>query len=268
MSNPDFLFDLAYTCLHETDPAQKCKLSHAAAEKWNAGLVQLQASQDVVSIPIPGRPTQPVLVAPRELSRRSTTSPEGLAALIHALCHIEFNAINLAWDAVYRFREMPEDFYSDWIRVAEEESYHFQLLRAHLQGLGYDYGDFPAHNGLWEMALATDQDPMVRMALVPRVLEARGLDATPGIQRRLREAGDDAAVAILDIVQRDEIGHVAVGTRWFRYCCEQRGLAPSATFFRLLREHMKGRIRAPMAREAREAAGFSQEELDYLEAMI
>jgi len=215
----------------------------------------------------PGRPRQPRLVAPKNLHRRSLHSPEGHAALIHALVHIEFNAINLALDAAYRFRDMPDAYYDDWLQVADEEAYHFQLMREHLQSLGYDYGDFDAHNGLWEMAQKTAHDPLVRMALVPRVLEARGLDVTPGIMKKLADHGDHGAVAVLEIIFRDEIGHVEIGTRWFRYLCEQRNMEPDATFCSLFEQHMgtSAGKKSGLHRSAREAAGFSENELNYLE---
>ena len=192
-------------------------------------------------------------------------SLEGRAALIHSLCHIEFNAINLGWDAVYRFREMPRDFYTDWIKVAAEEAYHFSLLRDHLRDMGYDYGDFVAHNGLWEMAIKTDFDPLVRMALVPRVLEARGLDVTPGIMAKLEEVGDEAAVAILKIIHRDEIGHVEIGSRWFNHLCLERGLDASETFEALISQYMKGKLKGPFDMATRRKAGFSEAELKYLD---
>jgi uncharacterized ferritin-like protein (DUF455 family) len=192
---------------------------------------------------------------------------QGRAALIHSLCHIEFNAINLGWDAVYRFQQMPHDFYTDWIKVAAEEAYHFSLLRDHLRDLGYDYGDFDAHNGLWEMALKTDFDPLVRMALVPRVLEARGLDVTPGIMAKLAAAGDQAAVDILKIIHRDEIGHVEIGSRWFQYLCHERGLEPANTFTTLISQYMAGKLKGPFDKVVRRKAGFSEAELNYLDGV-
>ena len=206
-------------------------------------------------------------MAPREVPKRRLGTLTGRAALIHAVAHIEFNAINLAWDAVYRYRTLPEAFFGDWIQVAAEEANHFELLRQHLRDLSYDYGDFDAHDGLWEMAEKTAHDPMVRMALVPRVLEARGLDVTPGMIERLRQQDDQRAVAILELILEEEIGHVAVGSRWFHYLCNQRGLEPQATFRRLLTEHMKGRLKGPFNKEARLAAGFAEEELRVLERL-
>jgi len=234
---------------------------------WHADALVNGADAPATTIVEPGRPAKPELVAPRALARRSAHTPEGRAALIHALCHIEFNAINLALDAVYRFRQMPGGYYTDWLQVAKEEAYHFGLLEQHLATLGYRYGDFPAHNGLWEMALETDHDVLVRMALVPRVMEARGLDVTPSIMDKLSAAGDEDAVAILQIIQRDEVGHVEIGTRWYRYVCEQRGLDAFATFKQLLKRYLKGQVRGPYDIEMRKRAGFSEEELAYLEGV-
>ncbi len=214
---------------------------------------------------IPGRPSRPALVPFNALQRRSAATAHGRAVLIHALAHIEFNAINLALDAVWRFADLPETFYRQWIAVAREEALHFELLRAHLQTLGHDYGDFPAHNGLWEMAEKTRHDPLARMALVPRTLEARGLDASPPMRARLLAAGDAAAAAILDIILRDEIGHVAVGNHWYRHLCTQRGLDPVATYAALAREHGAPRLRGPFNLPARRAAGFDETELNLLQ---
>lgn len=260
-------FDAARACLAEPEPDQKCALTHALYAALDAGAMPVDGAGSGVSLDAPGRPPRPELVAPRDLRRRALGSVAGRAALLHALAHIEFNAVNLAWDAVCRFGGLPEAYYRDWARVADEEATHFRLLRARLRALGHDYGDFPAHDGLWEMALKTRDDVLLRMALVPRVLEARGLDVTPGMIERLREAGDTDSVEVLNIILRDEIGHVAIGTRWFRHACAQRGLEPEATFAALLGEHMRGRIRGPFHREAREQAGFSAVELDGLERL-
>ena len=213
----------------------------------------------------PGLPDRPLLASPKTMPRRELNGPENHAALIHALAHIEFNAINLALDAVQRFSGFPLAFYDDWLKVAAEEAYHFRLLRGHLRGLGRDYGDFPAHAGLWEMAAKTAHDPLARMALVPRLLEARGLDVTPDIQRKLRGFGDRAGADILDIILRDEIGHVAAGDRWFRHLCNERGLEPASTFRLLLATPGVPRPRRPFNETARLAAGFSQEEMATLD---
>lgn len=215
---------------------------------------------------IPGRPAQPVLVPFNALQRRSAATAAGRAVLIHALAHIELNAIDLALDIAWRFAGMPEAFYRDWVRVACEEARHFELLAGHLQTLGHAYGDFPAHNGLWDMAEKTRHDLLARLALVPRTLEARGLDASPPMRARLLAAGDTAAAAILDIILRDEIGHVAVGNRWYRHLCRQRELDPIATYTRLAAAHGAPRLRGPFNLPARRAAGFDEAELALLQA--
>lgn len=261
------IYDAAARALAQADPDEKARVTRDVAAVWREGALGMDAAGPPKPIGEPGRPTRPTLVPPRKLKARRLNSPEGRAAFIHAVAHIEFNAINLAWDAVYRFRGMPPGFYSDWIAVATEEAYHFTLLRDRLRRLGFDYGDFPAHDGLWEMARKTAHDVLVRMALVPRVLEARGLDVTPGMMEKLRRVGDEETVAVLEIIFRDEIGHVEIGSRWFRHACAERGLEPGPTFRALLGEHMRGRIKGPFHREARLAAGFTDEELRGLEAM-
>ena len=264
---------LAVLCLG--DPGDKAQAAHALWSTLN-GLpddrAREQAMDAATAIPcppsaLPGRPDRPALVPPIQVPQRSPYTPEGLAALLHAVCHIEFNAINLALDAVWRFAGMPQDFYRDWLRVADEEATHFGLLRAHLNSLGHDYGDFPAHDGLWEMCVKTQHDVTARMALVPRTLEARGLDATPLIQARLRKVGGSAAlraVEILDTILRDEIGHVAIGNRWYGWLCERQRLEPVAHYRVLARTHHAPRLKPPFNDEARRAAGFSQQELDEL----
>ncbi|HEY1997451.1 ferritin-like domain-containing protein [Paraburkholderia sp.] len=210
---------------------------------------------------LPGRPARPELVEPRKLGRRSMQSPEGRAVLLHALAHIEFNAINLALDAVWRFSAMPGAFYTDWLKVAAEESHHFSLLVARLAEFDHEYGDFPAHDGLWDMCERTRGDVLARMALVPRTLEARGLDASPPIRARLQQAGDHASAAILDVILRDEIGHVLIGNRWFRYLCEQGGHDPHTTYVRLAEQYHAPKLRGPFNFEARRDAGFDETEL-------
>ncbi len=211
---------------------------------------------------LPGRPARPELVAARDVPRRSPFTPEGRAALLHSVAHIEFNAINLALDAVWRFADMPRDYYRDWLRVAAEEAQHFSLLREHLRSsLGHDYGDFVAHDGLWSMAQKTADDITARMALVPRTLEARGLDATPPMQARLAAAGDHRAVEILDVILHDEVGHVAIGNHWYRWLCAREGLDPVAHYALLTNRHGAPRPRAPFNFDARQRAGFTAAEL-------
>ena len=215
---------------------------------------------------MPGRPAKPALVHPRDLPRRGLGSVQGRAAFVHAIAHIELNAIDLAWDAVYRFRGLPSALYADWVQVAHDESRHFVLLRNRMREFGHDYGDFDAHNGLWEMTEKTAHDGLARMALVPRVLEARGLDVTPGMIVKLRELGDEATVAILDLILQEEVAHVAAGSRWFRWYCEQRGVEPRARFRELLKEYAGGYLHGPFNIEARLLAGFDEDELAALEA--
>lgn len=261
------VFSRAAAAIGEPDPEIKAGLAVALCEDWDAGRVTRLPAAEPEPIGEPGRPARPVLVPPRELVQRRLSTAEGRAALVHAVAHIEFNAINLALDAVYRFRDMPEAYYGDWLRVAAEEAGHFRMLAERLGQLGYAYGDFPAHNGLWEMCRDTAHDVLVRMALVPRVLEARGLDVTPGMIRRLRKAGDDTTVTILEVILREEEGHVAIGSRWFRHCCEARGLEPERTFRDLLGRYMRGRLRGPFNHAARRNAGFSERELRELERL-
>ena len=195
------------------------------------------------------------------MPRRRLGSLEGRAALVHAIAHIEFNAINLALDIVWRFPNLPESFYRDWLNVAAEEALHFTFLLEHLRTLGYDYGDFPAHNSLWEMADKTRGDILARIALVPRTMEARGLDASPKVRAKLAQAGDMEAAGIMDIILREEVGHVLVGNRWYAYLCAQRGLEPVATYARLAAEYEAPVLRGPFNLVARRAAGFSEAEL-------
>lgn len=261
------LYQAAYDCLMQADILQKRNCVETLYKDWKSGKLNRDESEDkndLIRIDVPGRPEKPELVPHADLKQRKLGSELGRATLIHAITHIEFNAINLALDAVYRFRDMPDDYYTDWLQVASEESYHFSLLSKRLEELGYQYGDFTAHNGLWEMVLKTDHDVMIRMALVPRVLEARGLDVTPAMMEKLEKVGDTKTVDALKIILRDEIGHVAIGSRWFKYCCEQRNLMHEETFRELLQEYMGGGLRGPLHVEARIQAGFSREEIEEL----
>lgn len=215
-------------------------------------------------INMPGRPSRPHLVHPRELPRRGFGSNAGRAAFIHAVAHIEFNAIDLACDAIYRFRDLPHDYYVDWMQVADDEARHFIMLRKRLADFGHDYGDFDAHNGLWEMADRTAHDGLARMALVPRVLEARGLDVTPGMIAKLTSLGDKETVSILEIILREEIGHVAAGSRWYCWYCERVGVEPRSRFRELLHEYAGGVLHGPFNIEARLMAGFDADELQSL----
>ncbi len=229
---------------------------------------QLAVPQGVT---LPGHPAKPELKVHTAMGRRSPATAEGRAILLHAIAHIEFNAINLALDAIWRYGGMPEAFYQDWLQVAAEEAKHFRLLRAHLRKWGHDYGDYPAHQGLWTMCEKTADDIVARMALVPRTLEARGLDATPQIQGKLQQtSADDAleAVAILDVILREEVGHVAIGNHWYRYLCAQRNLDPEQHYSWLVGHYEAPRPRPPINLSARRLAGFSESELDWLQGQL
>ncbi len=247
------------------DPGQKVAAARTLYAQATTFFIAPQAPAEPAQLP--GRPVRPLLVHPAKVPRRSPFKPEGLAALLHAIAHIEFNAINLALDAAWRFDGMPREFYMDWLRVAAEEAHHFSLLRAHLQTLGHDYGDFPAHDNLWQMCEKTRDDVVARMALVPRTLEARGLDATPLIQDKLRNVNTAhalRAVDILDIILRDEIGHVAIGNHWYRWLCAHNGLDPVAHYGVLVQRYQAPRLHPPFNENARKRAGFSDEELAWL----
>lgn len=259
---PDELRSAALQCWLEADASRKADAVFALAQTWAAGCMSLNTDAPL-STPqtAPGRPARPELVLPRLLKHRSMVTCEGRATLIHAIAHIEFNAINLALDALWRFPTMPPAYYTDWLQVAHEEAQHFTLLATHLGTLGYQYGDFPAHNSLWEMAEKTQHDILARIALVPRTMEARGLDASPKVRAKLAQAGDIAAAQIMDIILREEIGHVLIGNRWYAHLCTQRGLNPILTYAQLAHQYAAPTPRAPFNLEARLAAGFSEDEI-------
>ncbi|KMY86717.1 hypothetical protein BUMB_00945c [Candidatus Paraburkholderia calva] len=248
---------LVILCL--CDPADKAARSRELHERASGGAASIEPEAYLAEPgDLPGRPAQ------SSLNRRSMQSDASPAVLLHALAHIEFNAINLALDAVWRFPSMPVDFYLDWLKVAAEEVHHFSLLNARLAEFGHAYGDFPAHDGLWEMAQRTSADVLARMALVSRTLEARGLDALLPIRKRLAQAGDHASAAILDVILRDEIGHVLIGNRWFRFLCDTAGLDPHPAYERLGAQYHAPKLRAPFNFEARRDAGFDEAELGAL----
>ena len=256
------LREQALAVLLEPNPDHKAHLARATHVGAPSGATL------PISTPlgIPGRPAVPKLVEHRGLKKPSVTTVQGRAALLHSLAHIELNAIDLAADAAWRFADMPDAYYSDWVRVMQEEALHFELLRDHLHSLGYAYGDFDAHNALWEMAERTQHDVLARIALVPRTMEARGLDASPAVLHKLASVGDAAGAAILDTILRDEIGHELVGNRWYGYLCMERGLEPVSTYAALTRQYRAPRLRGPFNMPARQAAGFSDAELAALEA--
>jgi uncharacterized ferritin-like protein (DUF455 family) len=262
MSAPLELRAGALIHLLQTDPRSKCEGVAALFSAHGGGSLALDpAAVFDPAATIPGRPDKPELVPPRLVGRRSMVTPEGRAMLVHALAHIEFNAINLALDAIWRFPGMPAEYYADWLRVAKEEAYHFSLLDTHLAALGHAYGDFPGHDSLWEMVEKTRGDILARMALVPRTLEARGLDAIPPLRAKLAQAGDIAAAEILDIILHDEVGHVEIGNRWYLGLCMERGLEPIATYEALALHFKAPVLKGPFNLEARRRAGFSEAEL-------
>lgn len=256
--------DAAGAALAECDVDAKLAATLALRDDWEGGRLALSApTRPCVPVDQPGTPDRPLLVHPREVPRRPVGSEAGRAALVHAVAHIELTAVNLALDAVHRFGwgwGLPPAFVGDWLRVAAEEARHFSLLAARLGDWGVAYGDLPAHDGQWAMAVRTAADPLPRMALVPRVNEARGLDVTPGMVRRLQAVGDQTTVAILEVILAEEVGHVEIGSRWFALLCAGRGLSPEAEFVRLLDEHGV-RLHPPVNVDARLRGGFSRAEL-------
>ncbi|UJF25399.1 ferritin-like domain-containing protein [Suttonella sp. R2A3] len=258
------LYEAIWRTLTDNEVNRKLKDAYKLHYAYRDGLLHREATE-VRSLPDAGRPAKPALVLPRDVPRRRLDTNEGVCAMLHAIAHIEFNAINLALDAAYRFQNMPDAYYHDWLLVAKEEAYHFSLIVERLEALGSYYGAFPAHDGLWQACVDTEYDVMVRMALVPRVMEARGLDVTPGIQRKLRQHGETRSADLLDVIYRDEHGHVAIGSKWFKYCCAERGLDYRETFADLLSNYLKTRIRGPFNLEARLQAGFDDLEMAMLE---
>ena len=254
--------------LANIDPRSKVSLLHDLFSQYQDQQINLDLSSDfdIQDLRLPGRPLKPELVPPLQVPKRKMDSIEGRASLLHSLAHIEFNAMNLALDAIWRFPNMPQQYYEDWLKVAKEEAYHFSLVNAHMQSFGFSYGDFPAHNSLWEMVERTTDAVIARMALVPRTMEARGLDAVPGIRDRFKQVKDDKAVQILEIILNDEIGHVLIGNRWFNYLCTQNQVSPITAYRELAKKYRAPTLRGPFNLEARRQAGFSSEELGLLDA--
>lgn len=255
---PGSLSQAAVGVLTTADPHAKARASAAAAAAWREG--HLREIGRARPPDRPARPPQPLLRPPREVPRRKVTAgSKGRIALLHALAHIELNAVDLAWDLIARFADAnpPRAFYDDWVAVADDEARHFALLAGRLDQLGAAYGDLPAHDGLWQMAEDTRHDLLARLALVPLVLEARGLDVTPDMIARLQAAGDAESAALLEVIYRDEIGHVAAGKRWFDWACAQGGLDPATTWPALVRRHFKGRLKPPFNEAARAEAGLA-----------
>lgn len=245
-----------------TDPWQKAEATQALGRL--APSLALDCNAALLAPANAGRPEQPALVHPQDVPRRSPFTPEGHSALMHSIAHIEFNAINLALDAIWRFAGMPTQYYTDWLKVAVEEAQHFSLLSEHLQTQGHRYGDFVAHDGLWTVCHSTRHDVIARMALIPRTMEARGLDATPLVQAKLRRVATPralAAVEILDTILAEEVGHVAIGNHWYHWLCQREGLDPLAFHAQVALQHSAPRLKPPFNMAARRQAGFSEAEL-------
>lgn len=258
----------AYTVLMESDPLSKCNAMHTLYQAWlNDKFTYIETDIKIERIQDPGRPQKPQLVSPKKLPKRSLHTDIGRIIFMHAIAHIEFNAINLALDAVYRFTHQPKAYYQDWLKVADDEARHFKLIYDYLQAHDCQYGDYPAHNGLWEMTEKTDHNILHRMALIPRVLEARGLDVSPSMIDKLRTVGDVDAAKILNIIYQDEISHVETGSRWFYYHCQLANLDAEQTFIDIVNQYMHGKVRGPFNEAARLIAGFKQEELDRLNSL-
>jgi len=259
------LFQQAKKCFLTADPELKVEQTFSLTSEWQAGNLSWDKNELIELFDEPGRLDKPEIVMPKELGKRKPGSEKGRAALIHALAHIELTAVNLAWDAIHRYRDMPKAFYDDWTKCAKEEATHFTMLRKRLQEMGYDYGSFPAHNELWKMAIETKNDLSDRMAVVHRVFEARALDVVPGTIKRFDNLGDHFMVKTLNLICDEEVGHVSSAAHWFRYRCEKENKNPDTEFFQLLKKYMRAPPRGPFNQVVRLQAGFSQNELDFLE---
>ncbi|HQR84680.1 MAG TPA: ferritin-like domain-containing protein [Polynucleobacter sp.] len=263
------LRETALAILANTDVQLKVERLQHLFDEYQQQRIHLDVSKEYLAdhLSLPGRPQKPELVPPLGVPKRRMDTIEGRASLLHSLAHIEFNAMNLALDAIWRFPNMPTQYYEDWLKVAKEEAYHFSLVNEHMQSYGFAYGDFLAHNSLWEMVERTTDAVIARMALVPRTMEARGLDAVPGIRDRFKQIKDAKAVEILEIILHDEIGHVFIGNRWFNFLCAKDNLSPITTYRDLARQYRAPTLRGPFNVEARQQAGFTQEELKILGVM-
>jgi uncharacterized ferritin-like protein (DUF455 family) len=242
-----------------SDPAEKVRLAKATADAWRARALSLGSRSTTLPMPDrPGRPERPLLLPPRAMPKRSTQGIKGRIALLHSLAHIELNAVDMTWDLLGRFNTatMPQSFWDDWVQVGLEEATHFELVQRRLGELGARYGDLPAHDGLWQAAQATGNSLIARIAVVPLVLEARGLDVSPGLISSLEAHGDTQSAAVIGVIYRDEMKHVAYGAKWFRFLCERHRLVPEATFHNLVRMYFRGPIKPPFNDRARAEAGL------------
>lgn len=249
----------AITVLNAAHPEDKIAFSHQYAKAWKAGELDFEFSASPPARP--GRPKRPELLLPKDMPRRRQKGGrKSLVALLHAIAHIEFNAVDLAWDIVARFGQaMPRDFTDDWVKVADDEARHFGLLVRRLSAYDAGYGDLPAHDGLWQSAMDTAHDLQARLAVVPLVLEARGLDVTPMMITRFQNAGDKDSALVLDVIYHDEITHVQAGHKWFNILCEKEKQDPKTTYQKLVRKYFKGRLKPPFNKDARSLAGLEED---------
>ncbi len=269
MKSSDTLISRGIEIIHSPRPADKVALSRVLASDWRNGGLTLDAPGNPSPPDRPARPAKPELRRPRDMPKRSTAGDRGKGALLHALAHIELNAIDLAWDIIARFvrseplltisSESAKSFCDDWVEVADEEAKHFELLAERLRHVDLSYGDLPAHDGLWEAAQATSGDLLARLAVVPLVLEARGLDVTPDTVKRLRSHGHEEDAAVLDVIYQDEIKHVRTGVTWFSRLAEYRGMESEIAYRELVNRYFKGRVQGPFNVSARDLAGFGEQ---------
>lgn len=259
------IFKIAEACLHQVDIEQKIEKTHYAKKLSDSNQLSFQAYDTVLAVSHTKFPDKPQLLSPRDMPRRRINSATGKVAFFHALAHIEFVAIYLAWDMLYRFRGLPKEFYQDWLRIADEEALHFTLIRKHLLALGADYGDLPAHSGLWDHAEETAEDVLARLAIVPRCMEARGLDITPQMIEKFSSQGDIESVKLLTRILEDEVGHVKIGSYWFKKLCQQKQLNHEQKYIELIKKFYVGKPKGPFNRELRIIAGFTNAEIDWLE---
>jgi uncharacterized ferritin-like protein (DUF455 family) len=249
----------AILAIASADLDRKTALAQQAATRWFARRLSLRSPLDPALPDRPGRPDRPQLVPPRAVEKRSLHTLKGRVALLHSIAHIELNAVDLALDIVARYatEPVPNSFFDGWMQVAFEEAKHFKMVRDRLRDLGADYGDMPAHDGLWQAAHSTRNDLTARLAVVPLILEARGLDVTPSLQAKMRETGDMETAAVLDVIYNDEKGHVAIGAKWFRFLCAREKRDPAATFKELVRANFRGSLKPPFNDVARAEAGLT-----------
>lgn len=261
------LFEQAEHCFLCADPLEKMQLTADTAAQFKAGQLSWDESPIFTDYTDPGRLSRPAIIEPQKLKKYAFKKQIGKAASIHALAHIELTAVNLAWDSVYRYRGLPQQFYQDWVQCAYEESTHFLLLRESLQALGFEYGDFSVHGELWNMASTTRASILERMGVVHRVFEARALDVIPFAQQRFDAVGDKKMVETLNVIANEEIGHISSSSRWFQYQCDLEKIDSEQTFYQLLAKYLNAPPRGPFNRQARLESGFSVAEIEHLEQL-